>query len=90
MAIKTETSVGKKVNHSILAFSHQATQAYRYFTKEDFLFMMSDMSLEDILLDLARFKDLEEYEICEKIKFVAQEKEKMESLDLISLKEILF
>lgn len=71
--------------NSILAFSHQATQAYRFFTKEDFLLMMSDMSLQEITDDLQRFKKLEEYEICKKIEYVIQIKKHTESLSINSL-----
>lgn len=85
MATKTNTAISEKVSQSILAFSNGAVLAYRFFTKEDFLLMMSDMAFEDIQRDLERFKDLEEYEICQKIKFVIREKQKTDSLDISSL-----
>ena len=53
----------KKLDHSILSFSSQAVTAFRWFSKEDFLEMMSEMSMQEIELDLERFKALEEYEI---------------------------
>lgn len=79
------TESDQRVSHSILSYSNQATVAYRYFSKEDFLFMMSDMSVEDIKSDLERFKDLEEYEICKKINFVLREKRNLETINLDSL-----
>ena len=74
--------IDRKIQHSILSFSNQATTAYRFFSNEDFLNMMSDMDLEDIKLDLERFKNLEEYEICKKIEFVIEEKIKSEKLNV--------
>lgn len=71
----------RQIQLSILSFSNQATTAYRYFTKEDFLNMMSEMNLEDVKHDLERFKNLEEYEICKKIEFVIEEKMKADSLN---------
>ena len=68
MATKADPRISSKTSHSILAYSHGAITGYRFFTKEDFLHMMYDMSLEDIMKDLERFKDLEEYEICTKLK----------------------
>jgi len=75
------------INHSILSYSSQATTAYRWFSNEDFLNLMSDMSLEEIKADLDRFKILEEYEICKKIKFVIQQKEIAETVDINILME---
>lgn len=72
----------KKLNHSILSFSSQAVTAFRWFSKEDFLAMMSEMSMEDIQLDLVRFKALEEYEICKKIEFVLAEKKNAEKVSI--------
>jgi hypothetical protein len=83
--INTSTADQEKTSHSILSFSGNATLAYRYFSKEDFLLMMSEMRMEDIMLDLERFKDLEEYEICQKIQFVVEEKRNTEILSLNSL-----
>ena len=80
MSIKTEFEVEHVVSHSILAFSHNATTAYRFFTKEDFLHMMSDMSMEDILQDLKRFREMEEYRICKKIMYVIEQKKAAENL----------
>jgi len=74
MSIKAEFEAEQRISHSILAFSHNAIIAYRFFTKEDFLHMMSDMSPEDIVKDLERFKKLEEYKICQKIQFVLEQK----------------
>lgn len=72
----------KQLNHSILSFSSQAVTAFRWFAKEDFLAMMSDMSIHDIELDLNRFKALEEYEICKKIEFVIAEKKNAENVSV--------
>ena len=72
----------KKLNHSILSFSSQAVTAFRWFSKEDFLAMMSEMSMQDIELDLERFKALEEYEICKKIEFVLAEKQNAEKVSI--------
>ena len=72
----------KKILHSILSFSNQATTAYRWFSKQDFLNMMSEMSIEEIKLDLERFKTLEEYEICKKIEYVIQEKTTSDRLNI--------
>jgi len=72
----------KKLNHSILSFSSQAVTAFRWFSKEDFLAMMSEMSTQDIELDLERFKALEEYEICKKIEFVLAEKRNAENMSV--------
>ncbi len=69
---------------SILSFSNQATTAYRMFSGEDFLHMMSEMSIEEISLDLERFKKLEEYEICNKLEFVIDQKKTAESLIIVS------
>lgn len=82
MATKADPGISSKTSHSILAYSHGAITGYRFFTKEDFLHMMYDMSLEDIMKDLERFKDLEEYEICTKLKFVIREKRKTEEFSL--------
>ncbi len=82
---KKTTEFKSGISHSILAWSHQATTAYRFFSKEDFLHMMSDMSVEDIKADIERFKDLEEYEICQKIKFVLRVKENAEKVSIDSL-----
>ena len=71
-----------KKQNSILSFSSQATTAFRWFTNEDFLHMMSEMSLEEIQLDLERFKTLEEYEICKKIEFVLHEKKNANMINL--------
>ena len=68
--------------NSILSFSNQATTAYRWFSKQDFLNMMSEMTMEEIKLDLERFKTLEEYEICKKIEYVMQEKKNAEKVNL--------
>ena len=48
----------KKLDHSILSFSSQAVTAFRWFSKEDFLDMMSEMSMQEIQLDLERFNFL--------------------------------
>ena len=85
MTTKTHSSNTPKKSHSILAYSHGALTAFRFFTKEDFLHMMYDMDLEDIMMDLERFKDLEEYEICSKLKFVIREKKKTETLNVENL-----
>jgi len=82
MSVKIDSAPKKVQSFSILAFSKQATKAYRFFTKEDFLNMMSDMSIEDIISDLERFKELEEYEICQKIQFVVKEKKKVDQIHL--------
>ena len=76
-----------KIKHSLLSFSSQATTAYRWFSNEDFLSLMSEMSFEEIKADLERFKTLEEYEICKKIGFVLQQKEIAETVDLNILME---
>jgi len=75
-------SRNKQKSHSILAYSHGATRAFRFFSKEDFLHMMCDMSLADIINDMERFKSLEEYEICNKLMFVIREKRKTEDLSV--------
>jgi hypothetical protein len=72
----------KKIMNSILSFSNQATTAYRWFSKQDFLNMMSEMTMEEIKMDLERFKALEEYEICKKIEYVMQEKKNAEKVNL--------
>lgn len=72
----------KKQSFSILAYSSNAVKAFRLFSKEDFLHMMSDMTLEDIALDLERFKALEEYEICHKLQYVIREKKNADNLSL--------
>lgn len=72
----------KRILHSILSFSNQATTAYRWFSKQDFLNMMSEMTMEEIKLDLERFKALEEYEICKKIEYVIHEKTNVENLNI--------
>ena len=82
--INASDSAGK-IPNSILAFSSQATTAFRWFTKEDFLNMMSEMSMEEIKLDLERFKALEEYEICKKIEYVLQAKANAEMVNIHSL-----
>ena len=69
-------------SNSILSFSSQATTAFRWFSNEDFLHMMSEMNLEEIQLDLERFKTLEEYEICKKIEFVLHAKKNADKMDL--------
>lgn len=81
----TAPGSANKIQNSILAFSSQATTAFRWFSKEDFLNMMSEMSMEEIKLDLERFKALEEYEICKKIEFVLQAKENAEMVNINSL-----
>lgn len=70
MSPKKPIDTDRIIQHSIISFSSQALTAYRYFEREDFLHMMSDMSLEDVKADLERFKNLEEYEICKKLEFV--------------------
>ena len=72
----------KKLDHSILSFSSQSVTAFRWFSKEDFLDMMSEMSMQEIELDLERFKALEEYEICKKIEFVLDEKKNAEKVSI--------
>ena len=86
MTTKTATKTKKQVSHSILAYSSGAMQAFRFFTKEDFLQMMFDMSIEDIEKDLERFKNLEEYGICNKLKFVLQEKKRIDNFCLATLR----
>ncbi len=76
--------IKKEKEISILAFSDQATVAYRTFSREDFLHMMSEMTLGEIKLDLERFKKLEEYEICKKLEFVIGQKIMAESLRIYS------
>ena len=80
MQLYNPIDTDRKTQHSILSFSNQATTAYRFFSKENFLDMMSEMSIGDIKLDLERFKNLEEYEICKKIEFVIEEKTKAEMI----------
>ena len=75
-------SNNNKIQNSILSFSSQATTAFRWFSNEDFLHLMSEMSLEEIQLDLERFKTLEEYEICKKIEFVLLEKKNADMINL--------
>ena len=75
MSIHSAPDTANKTKHSILSYSSQATTAYRWFSNEDFLNLMSEMSFEEIRADLDRFKTLEEYEICKKINFVLQQKE---------------
>ena len=75
-------SADQKLPNSILSFSGQITTGYRMFSKEDFLHMMSEMSLEEIKLDLESFKNLEEYEICKKIEYVIEVKQNAEKLSV--------
>ncbi|WP_207420848.1 hypothetical protein [Desertivirga brevis] len=82
MAIKLDSQPSKKISHSILAYSRGAVSAFRFFSEEDFLHMMFDMSLEDINADMKRFEELEEFEICRKLKFVIREKQRIEALSL--------
>lgn len=85
MSINNAPDSDKKIHHSILSFSNQATTAYRWFSKQDFLNMMSEMTMEEIQSDLERFKTLEEYEICKKIEYVLKEKMNAEMLNVNSL-----
>lgn len=85
MSINNAPDSDKKIQNSILSFSNQATTAYRWFSKQDFLNMMSEMTMEEIRLDLERFKTLEEYEICKKIEYVLQEKMNSERVNVNSL-----
>jgi hypothetical protein len=85
MSINNAPDSDKKIQNSILSFSNQATTAYRWFSKQDFLNMMSEMTMEEIRLDLDRFKTLEEYEICKKIEYVLQEKMNSERVNVNSL-----
>lgn len=85
MSFNNAPDSDKKIQHSILSFSNQATTAYRWFSKQDFLNMMSEMTMEEIRLDLERFKTLEEYEICKKIEYVLQEKLNSQMLNVNSL-----
>lgn len=78
MTTKTAAKIKNKISHSILAYSSGAIGAFRFFSKEDFLHMMLDMTLEDIAKDLERFKEMEEYGICHKLKFVIEQKNLME------------
>lgn len=82
MSPNNSLNTDQKIHNSILSFSGQVTTAYRMFSKEDFLHMMSEMSLLEIKLDLERFKNLEEYEICKKIEFVIEEKQNAEKLSV--------
>jgi predicted NAD-dependent protein-ADP-ribosyltransferase YbiA (DUF1768 family) len=85
MSLNNAPESDKKIQNSILSFSNQATTAYRWFTKQDFLNMMSEMTMEEIQLDLEKFKSLEEYEICKKIEYVLQEKMNAEMLNVDAL-----
>ena len=80
MSPKAAIAPAVKKPISILSYSHNATLAFRSFSKEDFLYMMSDMTIEDINRDLQRFKDLEEYEICRKIAYVIKIKIRTEQI----------
>lgn len=82
----TDPDTANIPQNSILAFSSQATTAFRWFSKEDFLNMMSEMTKEEIQLDLERFKVLEEYEICKKIEYVLEAKK---NADLLNVNAIL-
>ncbi|MBC7744281.1 MAG: hypothetical protein H7096_04200 [Flavobacterium sp.] len=83
MSLNNPIDTDRKIQHSILSFSNQATTAYRLFSKEDFLNMMSDMNLEDIKNDLEKFKALEEYEICNKIEFVIEQHLKFNLIEIV-------
>ena len=85
MSKSTHPDTANKPQNSILAFSSQATTAFRWFTKEDFLNMMSEMTMEEIQLDLERFKALEEYEICKKVEYVLEAKKNAELLNVNSI-----
>ena len=87
MSLHNAPDTANKIQNSILSFSSQATTAFRWFSNEDFLNMMSEMTLEEIKADLERFKTLEEYEICKKIEFVIKEKQLSEAVDLNILME---
>lgn len=87
MSLNNASDTANKIKNSILTYSSQATKAYRWFSNEDFLDLMSEMSLEEIKADLERFKTLEEYEICKKIGFVLQHKEIAERVKVTILME---
>jgi hypothetical protein len=87
MSLPNAPDTASKIQNSILSFSSQATTAFRWFSNEDFLNMMSEMSIEEIKADLERCKTLEEYEICKKIEFVIKEKLLSEAVDLNILME---
>ena len=88
MPAKTQCQPLEESSHSILAFSHNATKAFRGFTKEDMLYMMFDMSLQDVIDDFKRFKNLKEEAICKKIAFVIDVKSKSENLTFNTNKDL--
>lgn len=77
----------QQISNSILSFSNGAVMAFRFFSKEDMLSMMSDMTLTEIAADLQRFKDLKEDKICEKIRFVMDIKGESEILSMPYIKK---
>lgn len=82
-----EVAQPQQITNSILSFSHGAVIAFRFFSNEDMLSMMSDMTLIEIAADLQRFKDLKEEKICAKIRFVLDAKSTSEDLTLPSSKQ---
>ncbi|MDB5014394.1 MAG: hypothetical protein JWQ25_2596 [Daejeonella sp.] len=82
-----EVAEPQKISNSILSFSHGAVMAFRFFSKEDMLSMMSDMTLAEIAADLQRFRDLKEDKICEKIRFVMDVKGEAEVLSMPFVKK---
>ncbi|WP_026897175.1 hypothetical protein [Daejeonella oryzae] len=88
MLENNQVKTNKNIQNSILSFSNLATTAYRMFSQEDFLNMMSEMSTEEIQLDIERFKNLKEDAICKKLEFVLKEKKNTELVDLSSLLKV--
>jgi hypothetical protein len=82
-----EVSEPQKTSNSILSFSHGAVMAFRFFSKEDMLSMMSDMTLAEIAADLQRFTDLKEDKICDKIRFVMDVKGESEIFSMPFIKK---
>jgi len=82
-----EVAKPQKTSNSILSFSHGAVTAFRFFSKEDMLSMMSDMTLAEIAADLQRFRDLKEDKICDKIRFVMDIKGESEILSMPFIKK---